>query len=74
MNQRLIDLLRGKGYDVRHDTALDTGWWFTWCHPDGNTDVETGPCVRSLLAAWTSALEHWFANAEIQRHISMQEA
>lgn len=72
MNQRLIDLLRGKGYGVHHETAQDAGWWFTWCPPDGHTDVETGPCVNSFRAAWTSALEHWFANAEIPRHIATQ--
>lgn len=65
----LIDCLKSKGYAVHNGCDDDcpelgnSAWWFTWT-ADG-FGIETGETVSSLEGAWQSAMEHWFANAEI---------
>ena len=72
LTDRLIELLKDKGYAVHNGCDDDcpelgnSAWWFTWT-ADG-FGIETGETVSSLEGAWQSAMEHWFANAEIPLH------
>lgn len=75
-SDRLAELLEEKGYTV-HNGDATTGetvddesgddWWFTWVAKD--CDLETGPTCADELLTWSSAMEHWFANAEIRTHL-----
>lgn len=69
----LAELLEGKGYKI-HNGNAETGetvddesgddWWFTWA-VDGMADCEVGPTCAEQLGATTSAMEHFFQNADI---------
>lgn len=72
-SDRLAELLEEKGYQVHEgedEEHLELGqdaWWFTWTAKD--RDDETGPTCIDEISAWSSAMEHWFANAEIRTHV-----
>jgi hypothetical protein len=61
------DTLPDADEGAEYDESID-GFWFTWSHQSGKTDVETGPTDSGELEAWTSAMEHFFEHAEIPLH------
>lgn len=68
-SSRLDELLVSVGYrffngfDDEHPEFGINAHWFTRFTGGDN---QVGPTVGSLLAARSSAMEHWFANATIE--------
>lgn len=57
-----------EGEKHEYDPQIE-GAWFTWSRPSGKGDVEVGETFSCALAAWTSAAEHFFDNAEIPEDV-----
>lgn len=50
-----------------YDANID-GFWFTWTQE--GCEIESGETEDSELAAWSDAMDHFFANAKIPTDVA----